>query len=142
VLREHDVLSGVNIELISQTVRFALDREYDVVLDGIFYAAHYSEMLPALWMDHVGRTFHYYLDVSFEETVRRHVTHPQSNEFSVDAMRTWYHERDLLHFVQEALIPERSSLDETLERILKDIQGSMNGAVKHDVAQSGASTRA
>jgi predicted kinase len=35
VLREHDVQHGANIGLIDQTVRYALDKGYDVILDGI-----------------------------------------------------------------------------------------------------------
>jgi adenylate kinase family enzyme len=122
VLHEHDVPDGLNIGLISQTVRYALDHGCDVILEGILYAAHYSEMLRALRDDHRGRTTWYWFDVSLEETLRRHATRPQSKEFGADAMRNWYRERDPLQFATETLVPEEWTIDQTVDRILSDMQ--------------------
>ena len=138
MLREHGEVAAVNIGLISQQCATRLTTSNGVVLEGILYAAHYSEMLRALREDHLGRTFHYFLDVSFAETVLRDATRPQSNEFGVDAMRKWYHERDLPPFVQETRIPETSPLDETLERILIDAQSTTNSVIEQDVAHRAA----
>jgi adenylate kinase family enzyme len=124
VLKEHDTPSGVNIGLISQTVRYALDHHYNVILEGILSAARYSDMLRTLREDHLGRTFFYYFDVSFAETTRRHTTRPQSKDFGIDAMQTWYQERDLLSFVEETLVPEGWSLDQTVERILLEVRAA------------------
>ena len=68
VLRERDVPGGVNIGLIDTVARYALDRGYHVIVEGILYAARYSDMLTALRADHRGESWFYYLDVSFEET--------------------------------------------------------------------------
>src|SRR5262245_10391418 len=38
VLKERDVAGGANIELVSVVARFALDRGYDVVVEGIMHA--------------------------------------------------------------------------------------------------------
>jgi hypothetical protein len=120
VLREHDVAGATNIGLIGQLVRYALDHEYDVVLEGILHAGRYSDMLRALRNDHVGKTLHYYFDVSFDETTRRHATRPQASEFGVDAMLEWYRPGDYLPFVAETIIPQTWSIDETTKRILAD----------------------
>lgn len=122
VLRQHDIPDGRNIGLIAQTVRYALDHEFDVVLEGILFAAHYLEMLPALREDHRGRTLWYWLDVSLDETLRRHTTRAQATEFSADAMRSWCQERDSLDFVTETIVPEESTVEETVEWILADLQ--------------------
>ena len=122
VLREHDVPDGLNIGLIAQTVRYALDHEFDVVLEGILFAAHYLEMLRALREDHRGRTLWYWLDVSLDETLLRHTTRAQATEFCADAMRSWYQERDSLDFVTETIVPEESTVEETVEWILADLQ--------------------
>jgi len=117
LLREHDVAGGVNIGLIDQTVRYALDNEYSVILDGILNSAHYGKMLRALVDDHAGSTWLYYFDVPFEETIRRHATRPQASEFSGEDMRGWYRVRDLLEFVEERVVPESDSLAATVDRI-------------------------
>lgn len=45
VLRERDKPGGVAPALIEQTVRFALDHGYHVVLEGILYTGRYRDML-------------------------------------------------------------------------------------------------
>lgn len=106
VLKERDVPGGANIELISDTTRFALNRGWDVVLDGIMHAEHYSTMLNQLRIDHAGHTAFYYFDVSWEETLRRHHTRPQAQEFDAEEMREWYQPRDLLGLAEETIVPE------------------------------------
>lgn len=118
VLREHDRAGGVNIGLIDQTARYALDHGYHVILEGILAEERYGPMLRQLRDDHVGRSSFFYFDLSFEETVRRHATRPQAQQFGVEDMRGWYRERDLLGFVVEQVVSATSSLDQTIEQII------------------------
>jgi len=120
VLRERDVPDGANIGLIDTVARYALDHGYHVVVEGILYAAHYGAMLDALRDDHRGRTHAYYLDVPFAETVRRHATKPQAAEYGEAELRGWYRPLDLLPGGTETVIPARSGLDETVERVLRE----------------------
>jgi hypothetical protein len=53
----------------------------------ILYADHYGAMLVQLRADHRGPTHGYYLHVPFEETVARHATRPQANEYGEAEMR-------------------------------------------------------
>lgn len=118
ILMERDRPGGANIGLIDQVTRYSLDHGYHVVLDGIFNADRYQQMLTALSDDHAGRSFFYYLDVSIDETLRRHSGRPQAAEFGSDDMRTWYRSRDLLATIREQVIPEGSSLQQTIDLIL------------------------
>lgn len=120
ILKEKDILGGVNIGLIDQVTRYSLDQNYHAVLDGIFYADRYENMLAQLAHDHRGQSHFYYLDVSMNETIRRHATRPQAADFSPDEMRQWYRARDLLRSVPERVIPETSTLQETISLILAD----------------------
>ena len=117
VLRERERPGGLAPALIAQTVRFALDHNYCVVLEGILYARLYREQLAQLQAAHRGRTSIYYLDVSLEETLRRHATRPQATQFTPEEMRGWYVPRDLLGFDGEQIIAETSSLEETVAQI-------------------------
>jgi predicted kinase len=129
VLREHDKPGGANIGLISLATRYALEAGYHVIVEGIFHSARYGSMLRSLANDHRGQTFFYYFDISFEETVRRHHTRPESAEFTSELMRTLYTPRDLLDFVDERLVTESSSLDGTVNRVLIEAFDGM-GALK------------
>jgi len=117
VLRERDEPGGIAPALIEQTVRFALDHGYHAVLEGILFRELYGPMLTALLSAHRGRTAVFYLDVSLAETLHRHATRPQAEQFTAADMRGWYTPRDLLGLDDEQVIPESSTLDETVARI-------------------------
>lgn len=122
ILKEKDQPGGANIGLIDQVARYSLEHDYHVVLDGIFYADRYEAMLAGLARDHIGVSRFYYLDVSMEETLRRHATRPQADEFGADDMRNWYRSRDLLGGICERIIPETSTLQESTALILAETQ--------------------
>ncbi|MFI7126776.1 hypothetical protein ACIBQ1_13860 [Nonomuraea sp. NPDC050153] len=77
-------------------------------------------MLQTLRADFPGRSRFFYLDIPFEETLRRHATLPQSAEFGPDLMREWYVERDLLPGAYETIIGQDSTLEETVRRLLSE----------------------
>ena len=118
VLKELDQPGGVNIGLIEQTVRYAMQHGYYVVLEGILDAGRYGEMLERFAQDYSGRAHFYSFDLSFKETVRRHATRPQAGDFSPESMREWYKPADLLPFVIEQVFDESLSLDEVVEVIV------------------------
>ncbi|MFD0401195.1 kinase [Kitasatospora sp. NPDC059811] len=122
VLRERDVAGGANIALISLIARHALDNGFHVVVEGILDAGRYGAMLTDLVAGHRGRSFLYYLDVSFAETVRRHATRPLSAEVGAEQMAGWYRPRDLLSGGLEHVVGEDSTLDDTVARILTDTE--------------------
>jgi predicted kinase len=122
ILKEKDRLGGANIGLIDLVARYGLDNGYHVVLEGIFYADRYQTMLAGLAHDHLGVSRFYYLDVSLEETFRRHATRPLAAEVSPDQMRDWYRPRDLLGGECERIISEASALAQTTALILADTQ--------------------
>jgi predicted kinase len=132
ILKEQDRPGGVNIALIDQVARHSLDHGYHVVLDGIFRASRYESMLAALGRDHRGLSRFYYLDVSLEETLRRHAARPEAAEVSPDQIRDWYRPRDLLTCPEEHIIPETSALPEAIALILTDsgLQVCANQAVR------------
>ena len=79
VLREHDSdgIGPVAPAFIAATARTALELGYHVVLEGILHTARYADALHALIDQHPGPSHVFYLDVDFDETVRRHHTRPE-----------------------------------------------------------------
>jgi predicted kinase len=120
IFDELDQPDGANIGMIERIAGYALDRGFHVVLEGILPTRRYGEMLARLAHEHLGSSFFYYLDVPFDETVRRHATRPKAAAFGLEEMRAWYRARDLLTTPEEKLIDESSSLDETVRLILAD----------------------
>src|SRR3954469_2390772 len=95
-----------------------MDAGYDVILEGILHAERYGAMLRRLIADHRGRTVTAFFAVQFDETVRRHATRPQADEFTVADMQGWYVAHDYLGVVDELMIPETWSIDETVRTVL------------------------
>ncbi|GAA4613132.1 kinase [Actinoallomurus liliacearum] len=119
MLREHDVPGGVNIGLIDTITRHTLGAGYHVVLEGILAADRYGPMLQALRRDHP-RSAWFYLDASWEETLRRHAGRPQRDEFGAAQMRQWYRPLDLLPDRCETVIAEDSALEATVRRVMRE----------------------
>jgi hypothetical protein len=119
-LREHDIPGGTNIGLIDLVARFALDHGYHTIVEGIFRADYYADMLTALIADHQGLTRCYYFDIPFEEAVQRHSTKPLAAEYGRVEMSEWYRERALLADVGERIIEADTTLSGTVERIMAD----------------------
>ncbi|MEV6813178.1 AAA family ATPase [Micromonospora sp. NPDC051296] len=120
VLREHDSahIDPVAPAFITATARTALDLGYHVILEGILHTERYAEALYQLINNHRGPVAVFYIDVSFEETVRRHLSRSEPIPFTANEMRQWYSHRDLLGFPGETVIPETSTFEQTVATIL------------------------
>jgi hypothetical protein len=130
VLREHDLPGdAANIGLIDFTARHAIRSGFHVIVEGTLRADHYGAMLTALIGDYAGQAFAYYLDIPFEETLRRHQHKTEAVKYGETEMRRWYRRRDLLHGGIERFITE-SSLDDTVRAIMADtgLDGGIAGA--------------
>jgi hypothetical protein len=120
VLKDRDRPGAANIGLIDLVTRYALDAGYATVLEGILYTGHYGDMLARLLGDHVGQSVCYYMDVPFEETLRRHATKPNAHEYGRAEMASWWRERDLLPGGLERVLPPDLSAEMAAARILSD----------------------
>ena len=117
VLREHDVPGGDNINFIDQTVRHCLAIPYHVIVEGIFHEPHYGTMLRDLIEEHRGPSHVFYLDVPFERTAERHQERGWSADVSVETLRSWFHEADLLGVPGEIVIDASRPSDDVLAEI-------------------------
>jgi hypothetical protein len=59
-------------------------------------------------------------DVPFEETLRRHNTKPNKDEFGEEEMRRWWIEKDYLGVTGEVTLDGEMSEDEIVEKIYTD----------------------
>lgn len=117
VLKEKDVAGGFNKKFIQEVVLFLLRSQYDVLLEGIFDRSRYEKMFQEIIQIHPSENFFFYFDISLEETIRRHQTKLNKNDFGEKEMRSWYKEKDFLEYIQETIIMENSSQEDTIRTV-------------------------
>jgi predicted kinase len=120
MLREHDSshIAPVAPAFISATAQTALSLGYHVVLEGILHTERYGQALRQLIDEHPGPSHVYYLDVTFDETVRRHQTRAEPINVTPDEMHQWYTARDLLGVTGEHTIAESATFEQVVTTIL------------------------
>lgn len=121
VLREQDRSDGENIGLIAHTVRYCLAIGYHAIVEGIFYSAHYRSMLYDLIEGHAGPTHVFYLDISLEETLRRHAGRSLAGEVGPERLREWYRPHDVLGVPGEVVLDGNLTPQETLAVLRRHI---------------------
>lgn len=121
ILRTKDGPKNPSIQLIKETAIYGRSIGYDVIIEGILISKNYGTMLDQL-VTLFDEVYVYYLDISFEETLRRHKTKPNSHEFGEELMREWYTEKDVLGLVGEKVFTDKQTKDEILQSILDDVQ--------------------
>ena len=120
ILKESDKLENTDvIGLIDQTVTYCLTKGYTVILEGILSKPKYKELIVKLLEQAECRTSVFYIDVSLEETIRRHGTKPNAHEFGEEQLKDWYQPQNYLGIPEEMIIDEKSTLEETVELMLK-----------------------
>lgn len=103
-------------ELLEVVILFCLDRGFDVVFEGNFKASTHSGLLGRLFEAHPEENYVFYLDVSLEETLRRHETRTQV--ISSAKMAELHPAAMPLGRVGETLVPESLSEEEVVRLII------------------------
>ena len=63
----------------------------------------------------------YYYDLPFEETLLRHKTKANCNEFGKEAMKRWWKEKDYIRIIPEKIITQDVSITDAVDMIFKDV---------------------
>jgi predicted kinase len=117
-LKEKDQPENTDaVELIRRVAEFGLERGYRVVVEGILTSEKYGPMISGL-IAHADGARVFYLNVGFDETLRRHATKSNAHAYGEVEMRGWWRERDLLGVANETLVEEASTLEQTVALML------------------------
>ena len=92
-----------------------------VILEGILNSKWYEKLFKEIDKEFNKQIFAYYFDIPFEETLNRHKTKSNCNDFGEEEMRRWWNEKDLLGFIPEKLIHKDLSLNDIVEMIYNDV---------------------
>lgn len=108
-----------SLPLMKCLVAYGAQHSRVTILEGILHSGDYGELFESC-IQLFDRIFAYYYDLSFEETLKRHQTKPNRNEFGEAEMRRWWLGRNLLPMLHETILTAEDGFDETVERIWKE----------------------
>ena len=122
ILMEKDYLENTDIiGLLEQTVTYCLNKGYAVIIEGILSKPKYKKVLMRLVESADCESHIYYIDVSLEETLKRHKTKPIADEVTDEQLTSWYQPKNCLDVPGEVIIDETSSLEETVALIKENL---------------------
>jgi len=109
---DHDL----EFEMSGSDVLIGLRLGFDVIFDGNWTATADDPLLAKWFRAHPEENYLFYLDASLNETLKRHETksHPR---ISTDKMKEVYRYASATGHEREVIIPESSSLEQTVEQI-------------------------
>lgn len=111
------------LPLLMELLRYGSEHSRVVILEGILRADWYRPLFTlAGQLYPVEKIRAYYLDLSFEETVRRHQTRPKCQEFGREEMRRWWREKDFSDVLQEVRIGAAMDLEQIAAEICLQVQ--------------------
>lgn len=112
-----------SLPLLVELLRYGRRHSEVTILEGILPAGDYGPLFEAALEAYGPDIFAYYYDLPFEETLLRHRTKPNRNDFGEEEMRRWWLGRDLLPMISETLLGPEVGLEEAVERIYRQVTG-------------------
>lgn len=91
-----------------------------VILEGILYSDWYKPLFKVALEVFNNNIFAYYYDLDFEETLERHQTKSNKNEFGEEAMRNWWRDKDYISIIPEKILTKGFDIKTTVEMIFLD----------------------
>ena len=87
------------------------------ILEGILDAECYRPLFQKAIEEYGTNIFAFYYDLPFEETLLRHSTKPNKDEFGEEAMRRWWKEKDYIHIIPEQILTKDIRFSDTVDMI-------------------------
>lgn len=106
-------------QLALVSIMSGLESGFDVIYEGISDIKTYDEYFQIIFAEHAHDNYFFYLNVSFEETLRRHTMRPQKSEFGPEDMKRWQTYASPTNYVNETIISQDSSVVQTVNTIMK-----------------------
>ena len=94
MLKVKDGKNTLAVPLMKELLIYGNKHSEIVILEGIMYADWYKSLFELAVLLYDTRVYAYYFDLPFEETLKRHQTKPNCNDFGEEEMRRWWREKD------------------------------------------------
>lgn len=121
ILKVKDGKNTLALPLLKELLFYGINHSDVVILEGIMYSEWYKPLFEYAIQLYDTRINAYYFDIPFEETLKRHKTKPNCNDFGEEIMRKWWREKDFLDVLNEVIITTSSDI----ETIVSDIYSAV-----------------
>ena len=110
-----------SLPLMIDLLKYGKRHSEVTILEGILPSKEYSPLFEVAIEEYGNNIYSYYWDIPFEETLIRHRTKPNCNDFGEEDMKRWWQEKDYLDTIPQTIIEKDLSLDDTIKLIYSDI---------------------
>jgi predicted kinase len=110
-----------SLPLMSVLLRYGRQHSEITILEGILDSEEYRPLFEACVSEYGADIYAYYYDLPFEETLLRHATKPNRQDFGEEEMRRWWREKDFLTLIPETVLEKDLSLKEAVEKIIGEV---------------------
>lgn len=121
ILKVKDGKSTQALPLLIEMIKYGKENCDFVILEGILNSAWYRPLFEVAILEFEENIFAYYYDLPFEETLIRHQSKPNSQDFGEEAMRRWWMDKDYIGRIPETTITSEFDLEQTVEYIYQEV---------------------
>lgn len=121
ILYVRDGVDTKAISLLMELANYGRENCEVVILEGILNSIWYKELFMMLLSKYKHNIYAYYFDLSFEETLIRHMQKPNCNEFGEAEMKKWWKEKDYIEGIKEKILTKELSQEEIVDMIYYDV---------------------
>ena len=114
------ILNAKDVEalpLIIQLLKYGRQNSKITILEGILPVEVYMPLFEMTVQEYGKDIFAFYYDLPFEETLQRHATKPNREDFGEQDMRRWWKEKDFIDIIPEKIITKNLSISDTVDLI-------------------------
>lgn len=122
ILRVKDGENTEALPLMKELLTYGRNHCEIVILEGIMYADWYKPLFELAVQLYGTNILAYYFDLPFEETLKRHQTKPNCNEFGEKAMRRWWHDKDFSDVLSERVITSEKGIQSIIDEIKSAVE--------------------
>lgn len=121
ILRVKDGANTKALPLLKELLIYGANKCETVILEGILNSNWYLPLFELAKEIFEQNIWAYYYDLPFEETVLRHNTKKNKDEFGIKEMKKWWKEKDFIKVIPEKVILADMSVTDAVEMIYNDI---------------------
>lgn len=108
-------------QLMIHLLKYGKANSEITIMEGIFPANEYRRLFETAVEEYGQNIFAYYYDLPFEETMIRHSTKPNRNDFGEADMRRWWREKDFLPMISEKILHKKLSFEDVVSMIYNQV---------------------
>ncbi|NLO09561.1 MAG: kinase [Clostridiales bacterium] len=109
------------VDLLLELIMYGKENCSHIILEGILYSDWYRRVFETIKDEFDNEIYAYYFDIPFGETLIRHNTRPNCNEFGEADMKRWWREKDFIGIISEHVINKDIAENDIIDMIIQHI---------------------